>query len=215
MLVLCFCNAALALSSTAISGNNVDYMNAISKIDQCSTTSKPSDDLYDAVRYIDKNAWKIYKDDKSKDELYERAYGSWKLVLATGGGKFTTFKEVPIFAFAMVDEKNFGNGVGFNENSIILSLLGPHIFNNKKQMTICIDDIHIAGKKVTSFVPDFMKDGIGVGKRPEDYKESGGRAPAFTFIAASGKSLVARGGSGGIAIWTRLENDIRPSAYDT
>ena len=37
--------------------------------------------------------------------------------------------------------------------------------------------------------------------------------PAFTMIGASDKSMIARGGSGGIAIWTRLEKDIRPAAY--
>lgn len=37
--------------------------------------------------------------------------------------------------------------------------------------------------------------------------------PAFTIIGSSEKSLIARGGSGGIAIWTRLEKDIRPAAY--
>ena len=52
-------------------------------------------------------------------------------------------------------------------------------------------------------------------KRPIDYKKEKGssRPPAFTFIAASDTSLVARGGSGGIAIWTRLDKDIRPAAY--
>jgi hypothetical protein len=39
--------------------------------------------------------------------------------------------------------------------------------------------------------------------------------PAFTIIGASEKSLIARGGSGGIAIWTRLDKDIRPAAYGT
>jgi len=35
------------------------------------------------------------------------------------------------------------------------------------------------------------------------------------MIGVSDKALIARGGSGGIAIWTRLEKDIRPSAYGT
>ncbi len=34
-----------------------------------------------------------------------------------------------------------------------------------------------------------------------------------TIIGASSRSLIARGGTGGIAIWTKLENDIRPAAY--
>ena len=80
-------------------------------------------------------------------------------------------------------------------------------------MIINIDDIYIGSKQVTDFTPGFMKTGMGLKKRPIDYKNEGTRPPAFTFIAASEKSLVARGGSGGIAIWTRLIEDIRPAAY--
>ena len=47
-------------------------------------------------------------------------------------------------------------------------------------------------------------------KQPSDFKT---RPPTFTFIGASSKSLIARGGTGGIAIWTRLNKDIRPAAY--
>lgn len=55
---------------------------------------------------------------------------------------------------------------------------------------------------------------MDLGKSPVDF--TGGalsRMPAFTMIGASDRSLIARGGSGGIAIWTRLEKDIRPAAY--
>ena len=198
-----------------VSISSTEYANAMSTIDIASKSSTPSDDLYDAVRVIDRNALNIYPDDESKEELWNRAYGSWKLVLATGGGKFKTFKPVPIFAFAMLDEQNFGNGVGINENMILLSLLGPHeLITKRRQMIINIDDLFLGSRKVTDSVPSFIGDGMGLGKRPIDYKKSGSRAPAFVFIAASETSLVARGGSGGIAIWTRLEKDIRPAAYN-
>jgi len=188
----------------------------MSTIDVASKSGTPSDDLYDAVRVIDKNARHVYPDEESKEELWTRAYGSWKLVLATGGGKFTTFKPVPIFAFAMLDEQNFGNGVGINENAILLSLLGPHeLLTKRRQMVINIDDIFLGSRKVTDNVPSFIGDGMGLGKRPIDYQKEGSRAPAFVFIAASETSLVARGGSGGIAIWTRLKKDIRPAAYNS
>lgn len=192
-----------------------EYAKVMSTIDYASTHAEPSDDLYDAVRAIDRSCLKIYPDEVSKEELWKRAYGSWKLVLATGGGKFTTFQKVPIFAFAMLDEQNFGNGVGINENWILLSLLGPHeLITKRRQMVINIDDLFLGSQRIPD-VPGFIANGMGLGKRPEDYKKEGKRPPAFTFIAASDKSLVARGGSGGIAIWTRLENDIRPAAYST
>lgn len=211
-LTLSLLSINLSHSFAAIS--TTEYSNAISTIDQCSTCGKPNDDLYDAVRYIDKNALKIYPDEQAKEELWGRAYGSWKLVLATGGGKFTIFKEVPIFAFAMLDQTNFGNGVGLNEDTILLSLLGPHeLITKRRQMVINIDDVFLGGGKVTKYMPGFLRNGMGLGKRPSDYKKAGGRPPAFTFIAASEKSLVARDGSGGIAIWTRLDKDIRPAAY--
>jgi len=55
---------------------------------------------------------------------------------------------------------------------------------------------------------------IDLKKRPEDFSgKKGGPISAFTFIASSDSSLVARGGSGGFAIWTRLEKDILSAAY--
>mmetsp|Transcript_21633 Transcript_21633/g.31983 ORF Transcript_21633/g.31983 Transcript_21633/m.31983 type:complete len:241 (-) Transcript_21633:191-913(-) len=192
------------------------YDDAFQIIDECAISGKPSDKLYDAVRFVDKNVIKIYPDLENKQELWKTAYGSWKLQLATGGGKFTAFKPVPIFAFAMIDEENFGNGIGWNEQNIILSLLGPHDFNEKRrQMLISIDNFCLFGSSVTNFVPGFLAKGIGLGKRPSDFKSSGQRPPAFTFIGASDNALIARGGTGGIAIWTRLQGDIRPAAYGT
>lgn len=194
------------------------YEEAMSIIDQCSKTSSPSDELYGAVRYIDRNANKIiYPTLESKELMWEKAYGSWKLVLATGGGKYTTFKPVPIFAYARIDESSFGNGVGLNENVIFLSLLGPHVFEaRRRQMKICIDDLFLFSRNVTSIIPDFLTKMIDLKKRPKDFSgKKGDRIPAFTFIASSDSSLVARGGSGGIAIWTKLDKDIKPAAYSS
>lgn len=186
------------------------YEEAMEIIDRCSTSKDPSDDLYDAARFIDKNAHNIYPTIEDKAALWETAYGSWQLQMATGGGKYTTFKTVPIFAFAVLDETNFGNGIGWSKDGIILSLLGPHILNTKqRRMFITIDDLFLGGSNCSRLVPGFIKEGMGLGKKPEDFK----KPPAFTFIGASDKSLIARGGTGGIAIWTRLNKDIRPAAY--
>jgi len=190
------------------------YQEAFAIIDKCAVTGIPSDDLYDAVRVIDKNALKIYPNDDEKAALWDQAHGSWKLQLATGGGKFSTFKPVPIFAFAMIDEDNFGNGFGINQDFILLSLLGKHEFmTQRRQMPLNVDDMYVGASKITTWVPKFMANGMGLGKRASDWKAEGKRAPAFTFIGASDSSLLARGGSGGIAIWTRLDKDIRPAAY--
>jgi hypothetical protein len=68
----------------------------------------------------------------------------------------------------MIDEKQFGNGVGLNEDTIILSLLGPHYFNTKRRvMGIGIEDMFLFSKKVTQFVPGWIADGMGLQKKPE------------------------------------------------
>jgi len=200
---------AMAFPAVKVDG----YDDAFRIIDDCAVSGEPTEELFDAVRFVDKNAYKIYPDLDNKQALWKEAHGSWKLQFATGGGKYTTFKKVPIFAYAMIDEINFGNGVGFNEDRIILSLLGPHIFTpQRRQMVITIDNLSLFSKNVTSSIPAGIKDGIGIGKKPEDFAT---RPPAFTMIGASEKALIARGGTGGIAIWTRLEKDIRPAAYGT
>lgn len=201
-------------TTSSLLNQDENYAKSFEVIDTCAASGESSDNLYESVRYIDRNAIKLYPDETAKNQLWDRAHGSWKLQLATGGGRFTTFKPVPIFAYAMIDDRCFGNGVGFNEDRIILSLLGPHYFNAKRrQMGIGIEDIYLFSSEVTSVTPGFLTDGMGLGKTPEDYKESKTRQPTFTIIGASDKSLIARGGTGGIAIWTRLENDIRPAAY--
>ncbi|KAL3804849.1 hypothetical protein HJC23_006621 [Cyclotella cryptica] len=63
-------------------------------------------------RLIDKIAHQLYK---SQEARYR---GSWKLQLATSPPPSLwesgppTFKPVPIFAFAMIDEDKLGNGIG-------------------------------------------------------------------------------------------------------
>jgi hypothetical protein len=208
------------LFSTLAEGTDLSqdklYTKAFEVIDACASSAQPSDDLYESVRYIDKNAYKFYCESSSKQQLWDRCKGSWKLQLATGppsSKEQPTFKSVPIFAYAMIDERNFGNGVGLNQDLIILSLLGNHYFNEKKrQMGIGIDDMYLFSSKVTNFLPGFITYGMGLGKKPEDFTGRS-RMPAFTMIGASDKSMIARGGSGGIAIWTKLEKDIRPAAY--
>ncbi|KAG7346976.1 hypothetical protein IV203_006045 [Nitzschia inconspicua] len=178
------------LSHVALTAVPIDgYDDAFRIIDECAVKGEPSEQLFDAVRLIDKKALKIYPDEGHKQTLWDTAHGSWKLQLATGGGQKTTFKSIPIFAFAVIDEMNFGNGVGINADTIFLSLLGPHIFNTqRRQMTITITDMYLGSNQVTRFVPQFVKDAMGIGKRPEDFK----RAPAFTFIGASDKAPVTR-----------------------
>lgn len=56
-------------------GYNIDK--ALSTIEECAQRGDTSDELYGAVRYIDRNAHHIYSDPKEKQALWERAQGSW------------------------------------------------------------------------------------------------------------------------------------------
>ncbi|KAL3793875.1 hypothetical protein HJC23_002122 [Cyclotella cryptica] len=97
--------------------------------------------------------------------------GIVKLQLATGPPPSSlksgppTFKLVPVFAFAMIDEDKFGNGIGWDADGILLSLLGKYSFDERRrQMGIGIDDVFLFSSNVTKFVPRFMADGMGLGK---------------------------------------------------
>jgi hypothetical protein len=178
----------LSDSSTGIDLSQDDlYTKSFQIIDSCARSGQPTDDLYDSVRYVDKNAFKLYRDPQSKQQLWDRCKGSWKLQLATGppsSKQQPTFKNVPLFAFAIIDERKFGNGVGFSQDNIILSLLGNHYFNEKKrQMGIGIDDMYLFSSKVTGFLPSFITSGMGLGKEPQDFS-GGSKMPAFTMIGA-------------------------------
>ncbi|KAL3798959.1 hypothetical protein HJC23_005098 [Cyclotella cryptica] len=108
-----------------------------------------------------------------------------------------TFKPVPIFAFAMIDEDKFGNGIGWDADGILLLLLGKYSFDERRrQMGIRIDDVFLFSSNVTKFVPRFMADGMGLGNRPEDFIGGSTKMREFTMIGASEKAMVARGGSG-------------------
>ena len=51
-----------------------EYTDAITIVDRASTSAAPGDgdDLFDAVRVIDRNALMIYPDDESKEELWKK-----------------------------------------------------------------------------------------------------------------------------------------------
>jgi hypothetical protein len=196
------------------------YDEAFRIIDACAARGESSDELYSAVRFVERNAYRIYPDLSHKHELWEKAHGSWKLVLSTGGAKNRHFHKPPAFlpfSFAMIAEKHFGNGIGLNENTIWLSLLHTHYFNAKiRQMVVIVTDCFLFGTKVTSFLPAFVRNALNIGRTPEDFVavDDEKPPPTFVIIGATDKSLVARGNqSGGLAIWTRLSQDIRTVAY--
>lgn len=203
--------------AVGVPGKNIaSYEEAFRIIDDCAVSEKASDIVYEAVHFLEKNSYRLYRHQKEADDLWNRAHGSWKLVLSTGGAKCNSFHPPPVFlpfSFAMISDKNFGNGIGLHEDVIWLSLLHKHHYNAKlRRMVVTMGDIYIGGNKVTEILPRCMRDAINVGKQPEDYDEK--PPPTFVIIGASDKALVARGNqSGGLAIWRRLPEDIRTVAY--
>lgn len=178
------------------------YDEAFRIIDECAVKGEPSNYLYDAVHFIEKNAYIIYPNLSHKQALWDKAHGSWKLQLSTGGAKFRSFHQPPSFlpfSFAMIAEKHFGNGIGLNEKTMWLSLLHNHCFNARiRQMVVTVADVYLGGFKVTRFVPGFIRKAINLGKKPGDFHDK--RPPAFVIIGASDKALIARGNqSGGLA----------------
>jgi len=194
------------------------YESALSLIDNCAVTEKSAEGLYEAARLIERDAHKFYSDMSDKEALWERAQGSWKLILSTRNPKARFFQSPSYnfpFSFAMISGDYFGNGFGINEKMVFVSVLQKHYFNPKiRQMVVTVKDIYLGGRKATDLFPAFIKDAINLGKTPEDFAEERIRAPAFTLVCATENALVARGNiSGAIVIWKRLKEDLKPIAY--
>jgi len=75
---------------------------------------------------------------------------------------------------------------------------------------VTLQRVYLFGRPITKFLPEFVRRNLG--KEPDDYEDAA--PPTFVLIGCSEKSLIARGNqSGGLAIWTRLPQDIRVVAY--
>jgi len=192
------------------------YEEAIGIIDACAVQKASHEDLFTAVRYIEHNSYKLYPDMAAKKALWQRAHGSFELVLSTGSAKSRDFHPPPKFlpfSYGMIDDEYFGNGVGLNQDTIWISMLHKHHFDTKiRRMVVTLRDIYLGGHKATKRIPAFIRKGLNVGKNPQDFTDR--RPPTFVIVAATEKALIARGNqSGGLAIWARMGNDIRPVAY--
>ena len=172
--------------------------------------------LYAAVHFLEHFSFKLYDTPAAQQALWQRAHGSFALVLSTGSAQSHDFHPPPKFlpfSYAMIDDTHFGNGIGSDAQHIWISMLQKHHYEPvHRRMVVTLKDIYFRGKKVTDKVPGWMKRKLHVGMQPDEFTEA--PPPTFVIIAASDKALVARGNqSGGLAIWARLQDDIRPVAY--
>jgi len=113
----------------------------------------------------------------------------------------------------MIDDEYFGNGVGLDRDTIWISMLHKHHYDpNIRRMVVTLRDIYIRGHKVTRMIPPFLRKKLNVGKNPRDFTDKD--PPTFVIVGVTDRALIARGNqSGGLAIWSRMETDIRPVAY--
>lgn len=194
---------------------------AIQTIEECAEAGASPEDneLYYAVRFIDRNAHHVYRDMKAKEDLGGLARGSWELRLAYEDPKSRYFFPFPDFrafamAFVMVEENYFGKGIAPNPGFCYVAMGGPSAYNAKtRQLYMNYKDFYISGRAV----PDWDLSYFMRGYARNWYDERRTRPPlAFTLIAASEKVLVVRGSkTGGMAIFRRLQQDMQPAAYGT
>lgn len=217
------------LSAIRIGG----YDEAFRVIDECAETGELSLELEEAVRFLEVNSYKIYpnKDPSHRHRLWETAQGSWKLTATTGSHLSRVFRPPPNFlpfSFAMVDGTYFGNGIGIDNQHVGLAFLHQaHYHAAHRRLTVTHPDLYLFGHKVQ--LPDFLRPKLlkmieedesngehvnGAASTTESIDKKHHDPPTFVLIAASDKALIARGNqSGGLALWTRLSQDIRPFAY--
>ena len=134
----------------AVNNKIEDYDDAFAIIDECAQTGKAHPDLYNAIHWIEKNGHRIYPQLHDQMELWKEAHGSWKLQLSTGDPHNHVFhkppKFLPPFSFAMIDETHFGNGIGWNEHSIWLSLLDEQTYRPQhRRMEGRVGDVYLFG----------------------------------------------------------------------
>lgn len=224
---MCRCSKFLAVH---IDG----YDEAFRIVDKCAETGDLSQELNDAVRFLEVNSYRIYptKNPKHNEQLWQTAQGSWKLVASTGSHKCREFHPTPWFlpfSFAMIDETHFGNGIGLDANRIGLAFLHhAHFHAPHRRMTVTHPDLYWRGRRVQ--FPDFLRPAVLKVVESDDGPDRNGQmvkptsttdhsvtsksVPTFVLVGASEKTLIARGNqSGGLALWVRLPQDMRVVAY--
>jgi len=178
-----------------------------------------NNELYYAVRYVDRHAHLLYKDSGVKEDLFQKAHGSWELRLAYEEPHNMNFIPYPDFrdyamAFVMVEDDYFGKGIAQNPFFCFVAMGGPAGFNLRtRQLYMDYEDFYISGQQTPEWDMSYFTRGYAQ-EWMENRKKKGRPPLAFTLIAASDKAMCVRGSkTGGMAIFRRLEEDMRPVAY--
>eukprot|EP00529_Nitzschia_sp_RCC80_P028256 CAMPEP_0113475070 /NCGR_PEP_ID=MMETSP0014_2-20120614/18925_1 /TAXON_ID=2857 /ORGANISM="Nitzschia sp." /LENGTH=271 /DNA_ID=CAMNT_0000367967 /DNA_START=375 /DNA_END=1190 /DNA_ORIENTATION=- /assembly_acc=CAM_ASM_000159 len=194
------------------------------------TTDQNGSLLWDAVHYVEQHSFEYSAEELQT--LWDNAHGYWQLVLSTGSPHNTEFHSppwfLPKFQFAMIDDTNFGNGLGTSPTSIWLALKDKYTYDfHHRRLEVAVDEMYILGRKVTN---PFHRQKQNQQQQPKadedlDFEDNSKKQekpnkppPTFVLIGSSDKTLLARGNqSGGIAVWSRLNDkhttNVRSSAY--
>ena len=190
---------------------------ALDTITDCAERREDQDKLYNAVRFIDRNAHRLYKTMEDKEQLFEKALGSWELRMAYEDARNDYFIPFPDFrdyamAFTVVEKDYFGKGIASGPEFAFVSMGGPAKFNIKtRQLFMDYQDFYISGNQVPEWdLSYFMR-----GYARNWYDERRKRPPlAFTLIGATDDVMIVRGSkTGGMAVFTRIDEDMREAAY--
>lgn len=174
-------------------------------------------ELFWAVKFIDRNGIRIYKEDKQKKDLLEKSEGSWELRLAVNSDRDRQWYPHPEFrAFAMafitIEKEYFGKGIASDPNFSFVALGGPSSRNiPTRQVYMNYEEFFINGRQVPGWDLSYFMRGYARNWVATERK----RPPlAFTVVYANDNILIVRGNkTGGMAIFRRIQADMRPAAY--
>lgn len=193
---------------------DLDY--ALATIDDAVRKGRDTEELFTAVKYIDRFANKLYPEGEKRKELMASINGSWELRLALNSDRDIDFFPHPEFrafamAFSTINDEYFGKGIAPDSTFCFVALGGPSTRNVKRrQVFMNYEDYYINGREVPGWDLSYYLRGYTREWSGEDKKSN----LAFTVIACTDESLTVRGSkTGGIAIFRRREEDFGPAAY--
>lgn len=196
--------------------------NALETITRCAesgSNTKDPKELFYAVKYIDRNANELYPiDGPARQELMERANGSWELRLACNDDRDAYFYPHPEFrsfakAFTTVKPSYFGKGIcTLDHGFCFVSLGGPSTRNiQRRQVFMNYEDYYISGQQVPAWDLSYYVRGW---RRESEASERSRPKLAFTVILATEKVMAVRGSkTGGMAIFKKIDEDMSAVAY--
>ena len=191
---------------------------ALVSIDEAVEKGQDTNELFYAVKFIDRFANQLYKPEGKKEELMGRINGSWELRLALNSDRDLTFYPHPEFrsfamAFSTISNDYFGKGIAPDSKFCFVALGGPSTRDIKRRRVFMnYEDYYINGRQVPGWDLSYYLRGYA--RRWANADEKNKPILAFTVIACTEKSLVVRGSkTGGIAIFRRRQEDFAQAAF--